>query len=165
MDNEIVAGLKEAMLAERAGIEFYRTAAERTVDERGREVFTLLAGEEERHLEYLQRQFGHLLKGVEFEPLKEGAKLLDKPGPIFSPAITSRLSNAHWEMTALAVGMALEQSAIKRYQELAEKAGSESAREFFLALVRWEQTHARALEAEFERLKEAYWEQAHFAPF
>ncbi len=165
MDNEIVAGLKEAMLAERAGIEFYRTAAERTVDERGREVFTLLAGEEERHLEYLQRQFGHLLKGMEFEPLPETPHFLDKPGPIFSAEITARLNNAHWEMTALAVGMALEQSAIRRYQELAGKASSESAREFFLVLVRWEQTHARALEAEYERLKQSYWEQAHFAPF
>ncbi len=165
MKDEIVAGLKEAMLAEKAGIEFYKTAAERTVDERGREVFTVLADEEAKHLEYLKRQFGHLLTGTEFEPLKVETQILDKPGPIFSSALVSQLNNAHWEMTALAVGMALEQAAIRRYQELAGKTEDRIAQEFFLSLVRWEESHARALEKEYERLKESYWEQAQFAPF
>ncbi|MEO0079631.1 MAG: ferritin family protein [candidate division WOR-3 bacterium] len=162
----ILDGLKEAMLAEQTGIQFYTTAAEKTVDAQGRQVFEQLADEERQHLEYLQRQFRHILAGEQFEPLTLASKVdAAQTSPIFSPALRHRLKEAHWEMTALAVGLQLELAAIQRYRSLAQTTDRPDVRTFFETLVRWEEGHAAALKKQQEALKEAYWESARFAPF
>ncbi|MEO0004951.1 MAG: ferritin family protein [candidate division WOR-3 bacterium] len=166
VNQDILTGLKEAMIAERTGIEFYQAAAEKTVDPQGKEVFLRLADEERRHLEYLRRQFENVFNNSGFEPLTDKSKIdLEGASPIFSEEIKGRLKSAHWEMSALSVGLALEQASISRYQELAKRAEKPDAKEFFLALVRWEQTHLAALQKQFNYLREFYWEQAGFAPF
>lgn len=154
------------MLAEITGSEFYATAAEKTQDLQGKQVFLLLADEERKHLEYLKRQFGHLLKNGAFQPLHETSRLdPNRENPIFSSELRARLNTAHWEITALSVGIALEQASIERYRQLAESAPDPVSREFFNNLRRWEETHAAALSKQFNLLRESYWEQARFAPF
>ncbi|MGQ9678593.1 MAG: ferritin family protein [bacterium] len=167
MTNEqLRAGLKEAMLTEMAGIEFYTTAAEKTIDPQGRRVFALLADEERKHLEYLKRQYGHLMAGSRFESLAETSNIdPTQASPIFSSELTSRLKTAHWEMSALAVGLALEQASIQRYRELATSTPVQELKDFFSALVRWEETHAAAVQKQINSLRESYWEEARFAPF
>jgi rubrerythrin len=165
-ENEIINGLKEAMVAERTGIEFYTTAAERTSDPQGKQVFRQLAAEEQKHLEYLRNWYQQLASNA-VRPLTIDHSEIDLsgPSPIFSPELKSRINAAHWEMTALAVGLALEQASIERYRQLAVRAGSEPLRQFFNALVQWEETHAVALQKQFNYLREDYWHQAGFAPF
>lgn len=165
-DEQLRAGLKEAMLTEMAGIEFYTTAAEKTIDPQGRRVFALLADEERKHLEYLKRQYGHLVTDSQFEPLTETSNIdPTQASPIFSLELTSRMKTAHWEMTALSVGLALEQASIQRYRELATSTLVPALKNFFSVLVRWEETHAAALQKQINRLRESYWEEARFAPF
>ncbi len=163
---ELLAGLKEAMIAERTGIEFYTTAAEKTADPKGKEVFQRLAEEERKHLEYLHQQFGYLT-GNNAEPQLDIQSGLDQnqASPIFSPELRQRIKTAHWEMTALAVGVALEQASINHYQQLARQAETEEVRRFFDSLVRWEQSHATALQKQYNYLRESYWYEAGFAPF
>ncbi len=167
MTNEqLLTGLKEAMLTEMAGIEFYTTAAEKTADVQGREVFALLAEEERKHLEYLKRQYGHLMENSRFEPLNESSRINPaQASPIFSSELTSRLNSAHWEMTALSVGLALEQASIQRYRNLASSTTIPEVQNFFTTLVRWEETHAAALQKQLNQLRDSYWQDAHFAPF
>ncbi|MEO0026290.1 MAG: ferritin family protein [candidate division WOR-3 bacterium] len=162
----ILNGLKEAMVAERTGIEFYRTAAERTRDEQGKAVFLRLAADEQKHLEYLQEQYRHLLKNT-VSPVKLELPVTDTTGasPIFSPELKARINQAHWEMTALSVGLALEQASIARYRQLAAEAEGAELRRFFESLVRWEESHAAALQQQFNLLREDYWREAGFAPF
>jgi rubrerythrin len=163
---ELVTGLKEAMIAERTGVEFYTTAAERTHDPQGKEVFSRLAEEEKRHLEYLRRLFNNLLNGSPFEPLNDKSVIdLTQASPIFSKELRERVQSAHWEMTALSVGLALEQASVERYRTLAEKAGQPEMREFFNGLVHWEESHRAALQKQYNYLREFYWQQAGFAPF
>ncbi len=165
-NEELLAGLKEAMLTEMAGIEFYTTAAEKTADVQGREVFALLADEERKHLDYLKHQYGNLMKNSRFEPLSETSRINpEQASPIFSPELTSRLNTAHWEMTALAVGLALEQASIQRYRNLASATTTPEVQNFFTILARWEETHAAALQKQLSLLRESYWEDARFAPF
>lgn len=162
----ILEGLKEAMIAERTGIEFYRTAADRTTDAQGREVFLRLSEEEKQHLTYLQEEYRHLTENTNSVlKLEAPAQELAGPSPIFSSALKERINQAHWEMTALSVGLALEQASIARYQQLAAQADTEELRQFFESLVRWEESHAAALQKQFNLLREDYWYQAGFAPF
>ncbi|MFO7676465.1 MAG: ferritin family protein [bacterium] len=165
-DLGIIAGIREAMLAEQAGNQFYSAAAGRTTDPRGSEVFLMLAVEEARHLDFLREQYRLLAAGRPPEPLisDTGAEL-GGPSPIFSDELRSRIGEAHWEMTALSVGLQLEEASIARYRDLAARAASPELRQFFERLVRWEEGHAAALERQSRLLRDDYWNAAGFAPF
>lgn len=166
LKQKMLEGLKDAMIAERSGIEFFTVAAAQTSDPQGKEVFQQLAHEEAEHLSWLRRQYGHLLKD---EPLEKVPALpvtdLHGDHPIFSNDLRKRLKEAHFEMTALSVGQQLELAAIERYRTLAEQAGPGMLRDFYEQLMIWEQSHAGAFAKQQEEFREDYWSQNNFSPF
>jgi len=134
-NQEIINGLKEAMVAERTGIEFYTAAAERTTDPQGKQVFQRLADEEKKHLEYLGAWYRQLSENSIPELTLGNSEIdLSGPSPIFSSELKKRINQAHWEMTALAVGLALETGSIAHYQTLAARAKTEELRTFLMPL-------------------------------
>jgi rubrerythrin len=159
-------GLKAAILAEQAGNDFYSAAAARTSDPKGREVLLMLAAEEALHQDYLKQQYGHLIAGrpPTWLLMSSGAEL-GGPSPIFTEELKQRIAEAHWEMTALAVGLQLELSSINHYRSLAETVEQPEARWFFGKLVKWEENHAAAIRRQQSYLLESYWHEAGFAPF
>jgi rubrerythrin len=164
---KVTEGLKKAMQTEHEGHHFYMMAAQSTKDHKGREVFEQLAKEERDHADYLKAQYKSLIEtGRPNDKLKLG-KPADLTGrnPIFSEQIRSRLQEAHFEMTALAVGIQLELTAIQFYSEQAAQTDDVVAKTFYLELAEWETGHYRALLAEQENLKEDYWAGSGFAPF
>ena len=117
--DQLLAGLKEAILTEQTGVQFYTVAAANTTDARGREVFQQLARDEAEHQQWLHRQYGHLVAGTPWEEMRPVYHAdLTGPSPIFSGDLLSRIGEAHWEMTALAVGLALEEATVIRYRRL-----------------------------------------------
>lgn len=164
--DQLLAGLKEAILTEQTGFQFYTVAAANTTDARGREVFGQLARDESEHRQWLRRQYDHIVAGTPWEEMKPEAHAdLSGPSPIFSDDLRSRIGEAHWEMTALAVGLALEEATVIRYRELAQTAERPEVRKFFEELTKWEESHAEALSRQSNLLKESYWREARFAPF
>jgi rubrerythrin len=165
--NRILAGLKDAILTEQTGNNFYTVASENTADEQGKEVFLMLAAEEALHQKWLTEQYGLLQQGKNPEPLisTDSGAILDDQNPIFSPELRQRIAEAHWEMTALSVGLQLEHATIARYRALAAESDSPELKHFFQKLMHWEEGHARALEQQSKLLREAYWSEANFAPF
>lgn len=164
--DQLIAGLKEAILTERTGVQFYTVAANNTTDVQGREVFQQLARDEAEHQQWLRRQYGHIVEGTPWEEMRPAFHAdLSRPSPIFSDGLRSRIGEAHWEMTALSVGLALEEATVTRYRDLARAAEQPDVRRFFEELARWEESHAEALRRQSNLLKESYWDEAHFAPF
>jgi bacterioferritin (cytochrome b1) len=164
--DQLLAGLKEAILTEQTGVQFYTVAASNTTDVQGREVFQQLARDEAEHQQWLRRQYGHIVEGTPWEEMRPVFHAdLSGPSPIFSDGLRSRIGEAHWEMTALAVGLALEEATVTRYRNLARAAEQPDVRRFFEELARWEESHAEALSRQSNLLKESYWHEAHFAPF
>jgi rubrerythrin len=164
--DQLLAGLKEAILTEETGVQFYTVAAANTTDVQGREVFQQLARDEAEHQQWLRRQYGHLVEGTPWETWKPAPHAgLSGPSPIFSDGLRARIGEAHWEMTALSVGLALEEATVTRYRNLARAAEQPDVRRFFEELARWEESHAEALSRQSNLLKESYWHEAGFAPF
>ena len=153
-------------MTEQTGMEFYSVASRQTKDTRGREVFDQLAREEAEHQHWLKLQYQHLLDNTPFENFR-GTRHADLsgPSPIFSAELQSRIGAAHWEMTALSVGLALEHATVARYRSLAGVATAPGIKRFFDELAAWEETHAAALKRQHDLLLESYWQQAQFAPF
>lgn len=164
---QIASGILSAMQAENEGQHFYLMAAQSTTDPKGREVFERLAKEEKDHFEFLRAQYESVLRtGRPDVNLKLGPRTdLLGPSPIFSSALRSRIKDAHFEMTALAVGIQLEHSAQEYYTNMAVQSADPDIKSFYTELADWEAGHYHALLAQQEELKEDYWSGAGFAPF
>lgn len=163
----LAGALKEAIQAEIEGQHFYRMAARSTDDPRGREVFERLAQDEVAHERFLRAHHDSILRSGKPD---EGARLgtatdLSGSSPIFSEALRSRIGEAHFEMTALSVGIQLELTAEKFYRRTSEQTPDPLLKQQFLELAEWEAGHMRALLAQQEELKEDYWAASGFSPF
>ena len=165
--SRMAAGVREAMQAEVEGHHFYLMAARSTDDEHGRAVFEQLAEEEKQHAAFLKAQYASLLEHgrPDAEASLGAPKALEGPSPIFSDALRARIGQAHFEMTALSVGVQLELSAIHFYEAQAQAATDERVAAFFSELAKWESGHYHALLRQQEALKEDYWSGSGFAPF
>lgn len=160
-------GVLAAMRAEIEGHHFYKMAALSTHDDQGKQVFEQLAQEELDHFEFLQKQHGALVEtGAPDSTAKLGTAIpLRGDSPIFSSSLKDRLGEAHFEMTALSVGIQLELSAQSFYKRESEAATNDAVRAFFLELAEWEAGHYEALLTQQESLKEDYWAASRFSPF
>jgi rubrerythrin len=166
-DTKLAEGLKQAILGELDGHNFYLMAAEKTTDPKGQEVFGRLAAEEMDHYNFLRAHYQSIVEtGAPAPAAKLGAPLeLSGKSPIFSPALRGRVREAHYEMTALSVGIQLEQNAMNFYRAQAEAAGDKAIKHFYRELADWETGHYRALLRQQEELKDDYWSGGNFSPF
>ena len=160
-------GLLSAMRAEHEGHHFYRMAAQTTADDKGKQVFERLAAEELDHFEFLKGQYKAVLEtGKPDADLKLGPRSdLTGKSPIFSDKLRARVGDAHYEMTALAVGIQLELGAERFYTKAADEAPDPDVAAFYRELAAWEKGHYEALLAQQDDLKEDYWSAGGFAPF
>ena len=166
-ETDLERGLKQAIGAERDGHNFYLMAVASTEDAKGKEVFAKLAAEELDHMHFLMRQYESILKTGKPDP---SAKLgsrgeLSGISPIFSESIKKRIGDAHFEMSALSIGVQLELDAIKFYKAQADAADDKDVKQFYTELADWESGHYRALLEQQEELKEDYWTAGGFSPF
>jgi len=157
----------KAIQTEIQGQNFYRMAAATIEDPKGREVFLMLAEEEVSHEKFLRAHYSSLLeRGTPAGGVKLGKPSnLSGSSPIFSEAIRSRIRDAHYEMTALAVGIQLEATAMGFYRRASEDSDDRTIKRFFLDLASWETGHYEALLRQQQDLKLDYWSSAGFAPF
>jgi len=163
----ITEGLKKAIEGEIDGYHFYMMAARNTQDDKGKEVFEKLAQDEMEHVRFLGLQYESFLqKGApDTEAVLADRVDLTDPSPIFSEKIRSRLGKAHYEMSALSIGIQLELAAVGFYKDQAEQSADETVRKFYTELSRWESGHYHALLRQQEALKEEYWAKGGFTPF
>ena len=122
-NKRLLDGLMKAMQAEVDGHNFYKMAANSADDEKGKEVFMALAQDEVEHYVFLKAQYDSFLKsGKADTKVKLGKPSQSGDSPIFSDSFRTRIKEAHYEMTALSIGIQLEMSAIRFYRGEAEAA-------------------------------------------
>jgi len=163
----LIEGLEKAMRAEMEGYHFYKMAAQNTTDPAGKEAFNDLAEEEKDHFNFLKAHLEALnLSNKVAEGISLGMpKEFGGDHPIFSGEIRDRIGKAHHEMTALAIGIQLEKSAVDFYRIEAEAMTDPLAKDFYTDLMKWEQKHLAAFQREMENLQRDYWSEARFEPF
>jgi rubrerythrin len=162
-----IEGLKIALQTELNGIQFYKMAAEKTEDKKGKEVFKMLANDEVKHFEELKKHFRSLTSSNKWAPsitLGEASFMFTGESPIFSEELKSRVKEKHFEMSALSIGALLESNSIDFYRKMKEQTEDPTAKELFTRLQKWEQKHLEAITRQLDVLKEEYWAEQHFAP-
>jgi rubrerythrin len=162
----ILQGLKIAIEAELTGHEFYKNAAKGTKDPKGKQTFSKMAQEEMGHFHYLRHQYRSVLETGGYDLSKKLEKRSGRRalGPIFSREIKSRIKSSHFEVSALSIGMKLEQDAMRFYRSCAEKAPSADVKVFYNELADWEEGHYQAFKNQLEMLKEEYFQANNFIP-
>jgi rubrerythrin len=157
-------GILVAMQAEIEGHEFYKLMASKSKDEGAREMFASLAHDEAEHCKTLGELYGSLVNSGKPPKMRKGKKLSFK-SPIFSKEFLGSKKKKNLEMSALSIGMLLEQNAIELYRRQSELATDPPTRKFFDDLIRWEGEHLRALVAQRQFLQREIFSQARFEPF
>ena len=164
---KLADSLMQAIKAERDGNSFYGMAAATSQDPKAKEIFAQLAAEELDHMQFLSRQYDSILKTGKPDPNAKLGQRHDLSGisPIFSENIKTRIKDAHFEMSALSIGIQLEVEAQNFYRARATEAEDQGIRDFFLELADWEAGHYQALLQQHEALKEDYWSENRFSAF
>lgn len=161
--------IQKAMEGEMDGYYHYSNAAIITEDEKAKAIFQGLAKEEKRHYEILKNWLD-FYNGIEsffdFKKIKEEERLqFSGESPIFSIEFKKRIREKHLEISALSIGMLLEQTSIDFYRKWAEETENTEAKEFLMELAKWEETHFNALNKQKKFFLESIWSNAHFEPF
>ena len=133
--------LQTAIKGEIEGRELYKAAAEKTEDAKAKEVFQMLADEEQGHYDSLMQMAKEYAQGQELTmpQLSAPASFQDAESPIFTREFKEKVSD--FDMTALSIGIKLELESEKFYREMAEKSEEKEAKELFSKLADWERGH------------------------
>ncbi len=163
--SEEIKALRQAMLNEVEGAEFYKLSAEKFGNTSTRDIFLSLAEEEEKHYEYLKYLSEKLLKAE--DDLGFDAESLTKEIP--SPEIYN-WEKADPNMLSLAVSvfsiaMNMEKDSVAFYEKAMESAESEEAKTLFKVLIAWEKVHLEQFTNQYNMYQQEWWNDQGFAPF
>jgi rubrerythrin len=158
--------LKTAILLERRGNAFYTTAARESKSEAVHKIFTMMAEEEDAHIEFLSRQFAEYEKSGKFvkNDLENPADNTEA-AMILSERVKKEISAAGFEAAAISAAIDFENRAVEVYQGRADEASDPNEKELYQKLADWERTHFRLLHSLNEELKEQIWHDNNFWPF
>ncbi|PKP48568.1 MAG: rubrerythrin [Bacteroidetes bacterium HGW-Bacteroidetes-11] len=159
--NEI---LKTAILMEKRGKAFYEMVAQQTKSDDVKKIFSMMAEEEQTHVEFLSKQFASYNKNQKFDKieLKADAGIVDE---ILSGDIKKQISAASFEAAAISAAIDMETKAIEVYSKQAAEATDPNEKELFSWLADWEKGHHKVLHELNEQLKEDIWYDNQFWPF
>ena len=165
MYKEELSIISQAVLNEVEGYEFYKMASSQAVSEGTKEAFLELANEEMKHADYLKRLWKQLSGGGEVKIEEILEKGIVVPSPEIYRWNKVDKSNASVAMSVFGIGIQMEQSAIKFYEEAKEKVSSKASKELFELLISWEKVHLMQFSEQYSILKEDWWADQGFAPF
>jgi len=158
--------LKMAILMEMRGFAFYTKVAEQTNDNDIRNVFSIMAQEENMHIKYLSEQFSNYEKNKSFghTPVTDssGAGITNL---ILSEEIKNKISAAGYEAAAISAAIDMEKKAIEVYSKQAEISTDPNEKNLYKWLADWEQGHLKILSELDNELRDKIWYDNHFWPF
>jgi len=155
--------VKQAILNEVEGYEFYKLAMGQANDSEVKAAFDNLAKEELKHVEWLNQLFEKLKDNEE-----DSFRLAEMPDPpsaeIFKWDNIDR-NNAGLAVSVFSIGMQMEKASVDFYNEAAEKTNIDEAKKLYEILAQWEQVHYNQFAKEYETLKKEWWSDQAYAPF
>ncbi|MBW9156340.1 ferritin family protein [Clostridium sp. FP2] len=163
MNNQELMIVKQAIINEIEGYEFYNMAANNSSSAEVKNAFLELAQEEMQHVVWLKDLFNKVKDDnvVDFQ-----LALIPEPT---SPAIFKwenlDRKDAGIAVSAFGIGIQMEKASIEYYAKAAKETGIKEAKELFNILIKWEKIHLDKFSLQYEELKEEWWSEQGYAPF
>ncbi len=156
--------LKNAILLEKRGKAFYRTAARQSTNGDVKEFFETMAAEEVQHVKILSDQFKAFKETGKFKaPDTSATGSIAKT--VLTPEVKGRIDAADFEAAAISAAMLMEERAIALYAKRGQEARDPQEKKLYQWLADWEKEHLDFLAAIDADLKESIWNDSGFWPF
>ncbi len=157
--------LKGALLLEYRGKALYESATNTTDIPEVKTLFSLLEGEEKKHIEALRKY----VSLVDDQPMTVNDSELEhlspkKIDPILSKGIVEKVHAAGYEAAVISAALDFEKKAVKYYSEQASQAKDEGEKTLYKWLSNWEVSHLQMLADLDNELKEKIWFDNQFWP-
>jgi len=156
--------LKGALLLEHKGRALYQSVVDSSKVEGVKDLFSLLAREEQKHINMLNKQFSRISKGEGFDVSDIKDSHAETSEAVLTDIIKENVSGAGYEAAVISAGLEFEKNSVKYYSEQAEKAQSEDEKKLFEWLRDWEKGHMMMLARIDDDLKEKIWFDHQFWP-
>ncbi|MCC5908997.1 MAG: ferritin family protein [Clostridiaceae bacterium] len=155
--------IKQAILNEIEGFEFYQMAAKQAGTKESSETFMALAREELKHADYLKDLFDKIKtnEGEDFEL----AFVSEPPSPNIYKWNKMDKQYTGLGMSVFAIGVQMEKDTIQFYKEAKKKTKLKQAEILYDLLIKWEFIHLKQFAEQYDIYKEEWWADQGFAPF
>ncbi len=112
-ENNTLEILKQAILLEKRGKVFYRKVAEKAENKELREVFEMMATEEDKHINTLSEQFKAYLQEKKFIPgIHNYSDTSSVASKVLTREIKDKISAAGFEAAAISAAISMEERAV-----------------------------------------------------
>ena len=148
--------LEQAMEIEQEGRQFYLQAAQATQDQKGQEMFTVLADDEQKHYDLIKRQHSSLASNGDWVGSPEIKPVeIDLDKPLFPRGDESlekvvKIKSSDWD--ALMFGLHIEMKSYDLYRKAASQVKDTLGKQMFEFLARQEQSHSDVLMMRYDFL-------------
>lgn len=162
MHLETIGYIKQAIISEIEGYEFYKLAASKARTNEMKEIYLELGEEERKHVEWLQelmQQLDSKDQRVELESIKAP----ESPG-IFNWKNLDR-EDPQTTLSIFGIALQLEKASYEFYGNAAKTIENEDAVALFKILESWEKAHYETFNKEYELLQNDWWAEQRFSPF
>jgi len=164
MSNNALDIIKGAILLEHKGKALYESVMQKTDIPAVKELFGLLAEEEVRHVDMLNKQYLLVSKGKPYDVSGiEGTKSTTTES-VLSEKIVKEISGAGYEAAVISAALEFEKNAVKYYSEKEASASSDDEKRLFNWLSVWETDHMTMLAKLDNEIKEQIWYDNNFWP-
>lgn len=163
MDKEELDIIRQAILNEVEGYEFYRMAANQAGTGESKDAFLELANEELKHVEFLKALFDRI-KNDKREDLESALEALP-PSPNIYNWDKMGKENTSLAMSVFGIGIQMEEASIKFYEDAKLKTKYDEAKKLFDLLIKWEKVHLDQFIEQYNKHKDNWWADQSFAPF
>ena len=153
--------LKQGMLNEIEGAEFYKLAAEKAPNEESKASLLELAEEEMRHYGYLKGLAEKLTKGETEELIATNET--DSAGIFDWGKVTG--VDLQLGVSIYSVAMQMELKSMNYYLEAKGKAESKSTKKLMQLLADWEKIHYDEFKKIYDVYRNQWWDDMSYAPF
>lgn len=158
--------LKQAILLERRGYEFYKKVADQAENPQVQAFFNDLAQEEVAHIKILSAQFKAFNKTGSFEVgLLNGQEECNICNDVLNKEIKDKISAASFEASAITAAISMEKRAVDLYSKQAENTQDIEEKKMYTWLADFERKHLDNLMAIDQDLYDSVWEDNSFWPF
>lgn len=156
--------IKGAILLEHRGRALYESVAASQATDPVRELFQLLAREEEQHIEILSKQYSSLTKDGSFVLPDLTAADHEAVDQTMTDKVLKDISSAGYEAAVISAALDFEKKAVEYYAGRARATSDEDERRLYQWLADWETGHMTLFAKMDDQLREEVWYDNRFWP-
>ncbi|OEF97757.1 ferritin family protein [Desulfuribacillus alkaliarsenatis] len=155
--------LKQAILIEKEGYEFYKMSAEQAKEEDVKAALLFLAEEEKQHQDWLCSLYQDINEKRDVRIDYSKLEVPEKTKQIFSWKNVSPESGS-LAVSVFGIGVTMEKNAIDYYYKAMKETELPEAKALYEKLIVWESEHLDLFQKNYDLLKEDWWERQRFSP-